>query len=104
MSISNASRSFTCYYDRANFIHRSCVLSLWAKGRTFKMANLVSSRQTYSKLLICCLIVLVLSSGCLSPHYPRVQQLLAQLQQQGIEFKADSPSAVVGVSALFPPE
>lgn len=54
--------------------------------------------------LIVVLILCFLLAGCLSPHYPRAQQILADLQQQGIEFKADSPPIMVGALPLFPPE
>ena len=55
-------------------------------------------------LIVAVLMLCFLLAGCLSPHYPRAQQLLADLQQQGIEFKADSPPLMVGALPLFPPE
>lgn len=60
--------------------------------------------KSTTHLIVVVLISCFLLAGCLSPHYPRAQQLLAGLQQQGVEFKADVPPIMVGPSALFPPE
>lgn len=68
------------------------------------MANLLISQRAGRTFVTCCLIALVILSGCLSPNYPQMQQLLAQLWQQGIMFKADSPPITIGASPLLPPE
>lgn len=60
--------------------------------------------KSTTHLIVVMLISCFLLAGCLSPHYPRAQQLLVDLQQRAIEFKADSPPLMVGVSPLFPLE